>query len=90
MSESKVNIELYRNFFIQEWVKSGEVDDSQAVTLMNHITKVVNTHLQCVTCNQILPDEDFYSQKVYVARRQRSTDCRECIKNKRSELRIKQ
>jgi len=44
--------------------------------------EVMTTHLTCYGCGALLPDSAYYTHKGYVARRNRSTHCKPCFKDK--------
>jgi len=75
----KIDIEKYEDAFILAMVGAG-MKRSEAVKATSAIKEVVDTHLPCVSCGNVLPDDAFFQQAANANRRGRGTHCKACFR----------
>ncbi len=80
LTEHRIILNEWRDKFSALMVEKGQITMDTAEEMLNAMTIAVETHLHCTACNRVLPDEDFYYQKVCSARRYKSQLCKECWK----------
>jgi len=74
----KIDLKVYKDAIINDLVSDGLLSAEDAAKVISKASKLIDTHLPCSHCGNILLDRCFYKSKVHKARRFRLPVCKEC------------